>query len=84
MGIKLNFERPWAVALAKIKLRKILDDPLLKNNGVKTALAIKALRQTGLTKGEIKIARKEMGVVSEFRDGEQYWFLSKKGQIDHE
>lgn len=37
-------------------------------------------RGNGITRGAIKEARKQLGVLSTNRDGEQYWSLPKEGE----
>lgn len=77
VGKKIYFDRPWAVELAKIKLREIFNDPLAEG-GIRTEVVIRALRQGMFTRSEIKTARKELGIVSEIRSGVRFWAYPDK------
>ena len=64
-----------SVELAKTYLTKMLTDPTLKKR-LPVPLLVSMGRQVyGLTRSELKAARKELGVVSEGIDGVQFWPL---------
>lgn len=63
--------------LAKALLRRVLSDPLVvKGLPVKTVLAIG--KDERLTKRVMKDARKEIGVISENRNGVYFWILPQE------
>jgi len=64
--------------IARVLLKNLLQSPEAANGvNVKTLLIIG--RDQGLNKRAMKDARKELGIISEDRNGIQYWFMPKEG-----
>lgn len=61
--------------LASVFLRKMLTDPLLKEKLPVYLLTDIAKKNYGLTRADLKAARKDIGVISEKIDGVWFWSL---------
>lgn len=64
--------------IAKVLLKNLFESPEAANGvNVKTLLIIG--RDQGLNKRAMKDARKELGIISENRNGIQFWIFPKEG-----
>lgn len=61
--------------LAKAYLIRILTDPLLHKKLPAAEIIKTGKKVHGLTRGELKTARKELGIISENEAGTQVWYL---------
>lgn len=66
------------IEIAKVVLKRIFSYPEAEN-GLKVETIYLIGRDSGLVKGVLKKARKELGILSENRDGIQFWYLPKTG-----
>lgn len=74
MGQARYFRQRWAIDKAKVLMLSTFNDPRM-NQKIKAAAIIKVLNQQGVLKAEIKIARKELGVISTTKGGITFWEL---------
>jgi len=83
-----GFSRPYCtrdenVELAKVVLKRILADPKVMDYGVPVKTALLIGKDHGLVKSVMKEARKELGIQSESKNGEQYWLLPREIREEH-
>lgn len=76
--ILVDCSREDNIKLAEVVLKRIFNDPMALKSGIQIKTIYLIGKDYGLTRGVLKEARKRIGVLSENRNGVQYWYLPKE------